>query len=222
MVAHRRIGVLGGTFDPVHIGHLIVAEEARVRLGLERVLFVPARVSPHKLDEEPCDAEHRWRMVELAIAGNPHFEASRMELDRRGPSYTVDTLVALRKTFGPGCELHFIMGVDALEGLQRWRDPERILALARIVAVTRPGHDLDVDALARALPGLPGRLEVLATLQIGISATDLRERARRGLPIRYQVPEEVEAYIREHGLYRSEPAPEAAAPEHRPRGAVGP
>lgn len=200
-VVDRRIGVLGGTFDPIHIGHLILAEEVRVCLKLDQVLFVPALISPHKLTEEPCPAEDRLRMVELAVADNPAFVASRVDLDRPGPSYTADTLEILKRELGNDAELYFILGMDSLAGLPRWYQPQRVLALARLVAVSRPGHQVDLAEIERVLPGLRERLQVVTTLQIGISGTDLRRRVRLGLPIRYQVPSKVEEYIRERSLY---------------------
>lgn len=203
-----RVGLLGGTFDPIHIGHLIIAEEARVRLNLDKVLFIPARRSPHKLDEAPCALEHRMRMVELAVADNPYLDVCRLEAERPGPSYTVDTVESLRVAYGPGVDLFFIMGMDSLEGLSRWREPQRLISMVRIVAVGRAGCTVDLRALERELPGIGERLDLLPTLQIGISSTELRRRVREALPIRYQVPAAVEKYIVEHGLYSAECASE--------------
>jgi nicotinate-nucleotide adenylyltransferase len=197
----RRIGILGGTFDPVHIGHLIIAEEARARLGLQQVVLVPARVSPHKLWGTAATAEDRFRMVQLAIADNPSLVVSRVDIDRAGPSFTVDTLRALQTEYGPAAQLYFVMGADSLVHLKAWREPTEILRLARLVAVTRPGYAVDLAALERDLPGLRSVTEILVTVQLEISATALRERLREGWPIRYQVPAAVEAYIREHHLY---------------------
>ncbi len=196
----RRLGILGGTFDPIHIGHLIIAEEARARFGLDKVLFVPARISPHKLDDTPADGEHRFRMVEIAVAGNPGFCASRVDLDRPGPSYTVDMLEELRLQF-QGADFCFIMGMDSLEHLDKWRQPIRLLRLAHLVVVTRPGHKVSLDALDRRLPGLRDAVSLLDTVNVGISSTDIRERVRRGMSIRYQVPADVYEYIRDRGLY---------------------
>jgi nicotinate-nucleotide adenylyltransferase len=201
IVGQRRVGIFGGTFDPVHIGHLIIAEEARVRLALEAVLWVPARISPHKLCDAPASAAHRLRMVEMAVASNAHFRVSTMEIERDGPSYTVDTLQTYRDSLGPEVDLYFIMGTDSLEGFGRWREPERILSLCRLVVASRPGHDLDLADLERQVPGLRERLDVLDGVDIGISSTELRARVRGGLPIRYQVPEEVREYIAREGLY---------------------
>jgi len=199
-----KLGLLGGTFDPIHIGHLIIAEEARACLGLERVLFVPAKVSPFKLQSTFAPAEDRLRMVELAIAENPHFGISRVDLERRGPSFTVDTLRALRQEYGPATRLYFILGLDTLAGIRHWRSPEEVIRLARLVAVQRPGFTVDWEALERALPGLRAATEVITTIHLGISSTDIRDRLRQGRPIRYQVPAAVERYIREHHLYLAE------------------
>lgn len=199
-----RLGVMGGTFDPIHIGHLAIAEEARVRLSLDEVLFVPARVSPLKLDNTHASGDDRCRMVELAIADNASFRVSRVELDRRGPSYTVDTLEVLREEYGGDVVPYFIMGMDSLETLPHWRRPEDIVRLARLVVVTRPGYRADWDALEGAIPGISQATEVIDTLLLDISSTELRRRVREGASIRYLVPAPVEAYIREHRLYLHE------------------
>jgi nicotinate-nucleotide adenylyltransferase len=198
-----RLGVMGGTFDPIHIGHLAIAEEARVRLALDEVLFVPARVSPLKLGNTCASGEDRYRMVSLAIADNAHFAISRIELDREGPSYTVDTLEALHTACGR-VELYFILGMDSLETLVHWRRPDAIVRLARLVVVTRPGYVPDWPALERAIPGVTQASEVIDTVRLDISSTELRERVRAGMPIRYLVPASVEAYIYDHQLYRDE------------------
>ncbi len=197
-----RIGVLGGTFDPIHYGHLILAEEARVCLSLARVLFVPAKDPPHKLGQPYSPAAGRLRMVELAVAGNPCFEVSLVDLERPSPSYTVDTLACLQEALGPEAELYFLMGVDSLANILTWHDPPGIVARAHLAVALRPGYSADLQALERALPGLTARTHFLTIPEVGISAHDLRRRVSLGLPIRYQVPECVEAYIREQGLYR--------------------
>ncbi len=197
-----RVGVLGGTFDPVHYGHLIIAEEALARLLLARVIFVPAKDPPHKLHQSHAPAGDRLRMLQLAIAGNPCFAVSAVDLARPGPSYTVDTLAILQEELGPEAELYFIMGLDSLANILTWHRPAGILARARLVVATRPGYSVDLQALERALPGVSARTQFLAAPEIGISSHDLQQRVREGLPIRYQVPESVEAYIVEHGLYR--------------------
>jgi len=198
----RRIGVLGGTFDPVHIAHLAVAEEARTQLGLDKVIFVPAGLPPHKMDVHVSPAEHRLAMVELAIAGNPHFEVSRVDIDRFGPCYTVDTIALLGEEWGPDVEIDFIMGSDSLADLLTWHQPDRLIRLCRIVAVGRPGYRVDMDELERCLPGVSQRVLFINSPQLDVSSTDIQRRVRMGESIKYQVPEAVERYIYEHGLYR--------------------
>ena len=192
----RRIGVFGGTFDPIHIGHLIIAEEARVRLALTQVRFVPARVSPLKMPGTFFGGEDRLAMVGLAIADNPYFSASRIDLDREGPSYTVDTLTALRAGIAPEDQLYFIMGADSVAMLPQWHRAAEIIRLARIVAVSRPGTCLDLATLDERLPGLSAATDLITAVHIGISSTALRERLAEGRPIRYLVPAAVENYIR--------------------------
>jgi nicotinate-nucleotide adenylyltransferase len=190
----RRLGILGGTFDPIHLGHLAIAEEVRGWQRLDAVLFIPAGDPPHKPHEQ-ASAEHRARMVELAIADNPHFHLSRMELERPGVSYTVDTLRALRDRL-PDTELFFILGADAAMEFFSWREPQAIMALAQVVAVSRPGFPEDALHRARAA----GMLATLAPA-VAISSTELRARARHGWSLRYLMPDPVAAYVREHGLY---------------------
>jgi nicotinate-nucleotide adenylyltransferase len=195
-----RIGILGGTFDPIHYGHLAIAEEARLALQLERVLFVPAAQQPLKRGAHIATPEQRFAMVQLACAPNAAFEVSRVEIDRPGPSFTLTTLEALHNAqIG---ELHFILGADALADLTRWHGVARVVELARIVAVGRPGSAPDTGQIMQALPALRERLTVLPGPALDISSTTLRRRVAAGLPIRYQTPEAVVAYIAEHGLYR--------------------
>ena len=191
-----RLGILGGTFDPIHIAHLVIAEEARVMCRLDRVVFVPARVSPLKLQEGTLfTTEERFEMVRLAIADQPFFEVSRLDLDREGPSFTVETLRLLRALYPPSVGLFFVMGMDSLVNLHRWVRPDEIIRLARLVVISRPGYTPDLEALDRQVPGLAAATEMLLSLDIGISSTELRRRIQQGLPIRYQVPAAVEAYI---------------------------
>lgn len=197
-----RVGVLGGTFDPIHYGHLVMAEEALVRLALSKVIFVPAKDPPHKPPQSYSPAEQRLRMVRLGVAGNPAFEVSEAELKRLGPSYTVDTLAFLQEQLGPGAELFFVMGMDSLANIMTWHRPADIVTRAHLAVAARPGHVVDLPGLERMLPGVSARLHVLHTPHIGISGHDLRWRVAKGLPIRYQLPASVEAYIYEHGLYR--------------------
>lgn len=199
----RRLGILGGTFDPVHFGHLAAAEEARARLALPEVRFIPAWQPPHKLERRVTTAAHRLAMVRLAIADNPAFQLSTEEIDRGGASYTVDTLQHLKRHLGEECDLYFIVGSDALVDFLRWREPHRVLELATLVVVQRPGTpQYDMTALRRQLPNIDQRLTMLEGPRFDLSSTELRERVRTGLPIRYQVPEEVRHYITEHRLYR--------------------
>ena len=195
-----RLGIFGGTFDPVHLGHLIVAEEAGARLALDRVIFTPARLSPFKMSSTFFSAQDRFRMVELAIADNPHFSVSPVELARTAPSYTVDTIRALRARHGERAALFFVMGLDSLVGFAAWHRPEEIIRLARLIVINRPGVSVDWSDLERAVPGIRQASEVIDTVNIGISSTDIRERLRQGLPIRYQVPDAVESYIRDKRL----------------------
>ena len=197
----RRLGVFGGTFDPVHIGHLIIAEEARARMALDRVLFVPAKVSPLKLGHTFVSGRDRLRMLELAVEDNVHFLVSDVDLHREGPSFTVDTLRAIGNQYGPQTRLFFIMGTDSLCGLNTWNRPQEILRLTRIIAVSRPGFDLDWPALEGQVPGVSSATDLLETISLGISSTDIRARLQQGLPIRYQVPAAVESYIHQHHLY---------------------
>ena len=197
-----KIGVLGGTFDPVHRGHLLVAEEARARLNLDEVLFVPAGQPWLKGDSLITAAEHRVQMLRLAIAGYPYFKLSTVEVDRSGPSYTVDTIAALQAQLGAGNELFFILGWDALAQLPRWREPSRLIKMCHLVAVPRPGYPMpDLNSLEAAIPGLSRRLILLEKPEVDIEATEIRNRVARGLSIRHLVPEPVDDYIKKHKLY---------------------
>jgi nicotinate-nucleotide adenylyltransferase len=197
-----RLGILGGTFDPIHHGHLAAAQEVAARLALSRVILIPARQPPHKEEEPGASAEHRLAMVRLAAAGNPMFDVSTLEIDRSGPSYTVDTLRILAKE-RMGAELFFIVGMDSLAELPRWHDPSGILRLARLVAVHRPGVcPVSLSDLEEVIPEAAGRVQIVEIRELDISSTDIRERIRDRRPIRYLVPDAVASYIEEHGLYR--------------------
>lgn len=198
----RSVGLMGGTFDPIHLGHLVAADAARHALGLERVIFVPASQPPHKLGSAITSGDHRFAMTLLATLDHPAFEVSRVELDRPSPSYTVETLRHFRALW-PDADLWFITGADAILEILNWREPEELLALARFVAATRPGHPLGrLKAVKEALgPAARGRIRSLEVPALAIASRDLRERVRTGRPIRYLVPREVEAYIAKTGLY---------------------
>lgn len=198
-----RIGVLGGTFDPIHIGHLIAAEECLHALDLEKVLFAPASQPPHKAMVDVSPVYHRLRMVELAIYSNPAFEISRVDLDRIGRSYTFETLELLHEQLGPGAEIFFIIGMDSLAEMSTWREPARVISLCRLAVLNRPPYqDVDLSSLEPQIPGISGRVDMVRMPGIGVASTDLRERVEAGLPIKYQVPEAVERYIIRNELYR--------------------
>ena len=198
------IGILGGTFDPIHVGHLALAEEVRARLELAEVLFVPAGQPYLKVSTLLSDVWHRLQMVRLAIAGNPYFRLSTMEIERAGPTYTVDTLAELKAQLVRGDEMYFILGWDSLEELPKWHEPRRLISMCRLVAVPRVGCPIpDLDSLEAAIPEFSERVAMLDKPEIGISASVIRERIACGLSIEYLVPEAVAKYIREHGLYRA-------------------
>ena len=194
---------MGGTFDPIHVGHLVAAEEARWALRLDKVLFVPAGEPPHKIPGGSSPAAHRVRMVEMAIASNPHFAVSLVDVNRGGKSYTVDTLKILREQVGAGVDLFFIVGMDSLAELTNWKDPAGVIAQCRLAVVNRPPYpQADLSSMEKELPGISRRVEMVNMPGIDISASELRRRVAAGRPIRYQVPDPVEQYIREKGLYR--------------------
>jgi len=196
------IGVLGGTFDPVHLGHLIVAEEVRARLNLAVVLFVPAGQPWLKPNSPILAAEHRVQMVRLAIADKPYFKLSTMEIERAGPSYTVDTIAELQGQLGAGNELFFILGWDNLTQLPQWKEPSQLIKLCCLVVAPKPGYPPpDLKALEALIPGLSQRVMLMDKPQIGISASEIRQRVSNGLSIRHLVPEAVNRYIKEHRLY---------------------
>lgn len=201
-MAGMRVGVLGGTFDPVHEGHLALARAASDELGLDEVLFIPAGQPWRKADRSIAAAEHRLAMLRLALEGERGFSVSAVELEREGPSYTADTLEALHGE-RPNDEVFFIVGEDALADLPNWVRPERILELATLAVARRV--DVSEGTLAageRRLPGLGERVRRLGMPLVAVSATEIRQRVRRGLPLGDRVPPGVEEYIREHGLYR--------------------
>lgn len=208
-----RTAIFGGSFNPVHFGHLLMADEMLERLGLDRVVFVPASAPPHKPEASLASATHRYEMVRLAVAGHPRFEASDVELRRRGPSYTVDTLEALRR---PGEELFLLVGSETFLDFLSWRQPRRIVELARVVVVPRTGSAFDLEGAAAqkvlretgadrfvgpADEITPRTVVVVHATSLPISASELRARARRGHSLAYRTPDAVIAYIERHRLY---------------------
>ena len=192
-----KVGIFGGTFDPIHIGHLILAEQARDRLRLDRVLFVPARVPPHK-QTAAAHADHRYRMACLATEDHPHFAVSDLELRREGPSYTVDTLRVLKAEAPEDAQHYLLLGADSARDLEQWKSFETLLGSATVVVMGRPGVGQE------DLPASVGRQATyLSTPLLGISSSGIRRLVREGGTVRYLVPAAVEAYIRSEGLYRS-------------------
>jgi nicotinate-nucleotide adenylyltransferase len=200
-----KIGILGGTFDPIHLGHLLMAELAREELGLSQVLFVPAGDPPHKQDVEKTSAFHRRAMVERAIADNPHLTLSLVDLERSGPHYTTDTVRLIWAQFALSTDDCFlIIGGDSLVDLPTWHNAAELVTLCRLAVAHRPGFRPDLTHLEATIPGLSARLDWVEMPLIGVSSSDIRARVKAGQSIRYQVAEEVREYIEQHGLYQSE------------------
>ena len=192
-----RVGVMGGTFDPIHHGHLVAASEVAARFDLDEVVFVPTGRPTFKQHLDVTTAEHRYLMTVIATASNPRFTVSRVDVDRAGQTYTIDTLRDL-KAERPDADLFFITGADAVAQMLEWKDADELFAMAHFVAVTRPGHALSVD-------GLPADgVSVLEIPALAISSTDVRARARAGQPVWYLVPDGVVQYIAKHRLYRGQ------------------
>ncbi|MDD5566103.1 MAG: nicotinate-nucleotide adenylyltransferase [Candidatus Omnitrophica bacterium] len=187
-----KIGILGGTFNPIHLGHLILAEEVREQKCLDRILFVPTYLPPHKENSNVAPAQDRLAMIKLAIRDNAHFSVSDIEISRKGRSYTIDTLVELVRKF-PSRELSFITGSDLLNYLDEWKDLQEVIKLVRFIVATRPGYPLEK---------IPSYIDTVAIRAVDISAFEIRERIRQGKSFRYLVPEAVRAYIEKKGIYR--------------------
>lgn len=193
----RRVGIMGGTFDPVHYGHLVCAEEARWQFELDEVVFVPTGQPWQKREVSP--AEDRYMLTMLATAPNTKFSVSRIDIDRKGPTYTRDTLQRFKEFYGEDVDLFFITGADAVLDILTWKDPDEVLELAQLIAASRPEYDLSkLDQIKVA-----GRMKTMQIPALSISSTDIRERVRTGRPIRYLVPREVLRCIEERGLYSS-------------------
>lgn len=198
-----RRGIFGGTFDPPHIGHLVLAEAARSELGLSEVVFLPAAQPPHKLNKVISPTMHRVEMVKRAIASNGRFALSTLDADRAGPSYTVDSMRLLRETWGETVEIVFIMGLDSLVDLPGWYQAPELLKLVNFAVVARPGYHADMASLERQLPGVVDRVTFVPAPLIGISSTAIRQRVQESDSIRYLLPPSVERYIYEEQLYQN-------------------
>jgi nicotinate-nucleotide adenylyltransferase len=197
-----RAGVFGGTFDPIHLGHLAVAKSIQTTLNLDKVIFVPAGQPWMKAGTPVSPVNDRVEMLRLAVARRRAFELSTMETDRPGPSYAVDTMDTLRRQFGSGSALFFLLGGDALMDIAKWKEPQRLIQLCQLVAFARPGCQLlRMEALEAAVPGVSKRVIFVEVPQVDIRATDIRRRVAEGRSIRRLVPRAVEGYILEHGLY---------------------
>lgn len=198
-----KLGIMGGTFDPVHLGHLAIAEEALRQANLTEIIFIPAGHPYFKAATLISPAEDRVNMLNLAIAGHPCYKTSLMEIKRPGPSYAVDTIAKMKRQLSADDEIFFIMGWDSLLTLHLWEQPERLIQLCWIIAAPRPGYSRpDVSLIEKELPGITQRAIIMDKPLVDISATEIRERVRQGLPIDDMVPAAVANYIRERGLYR--------------------
>ena len=188
-----RIGILGGSFNPIHAGHLVLAEEAREKLTLDKVIFVPAYVPPHKKDEELAEPNDRFKMVELAIRGNPVFEVSAFEIDGKTTSYSIDTLKAFKQKYGEDAKLFFITGADSLGELYTWKDIDQIFQASQFIVANRPGYEIS---------NVPTGVDVVTITSLEISSSLIRKKMKEGKSIRYLVPEPVREYIIARRLYR--------------------
>lgn len=196
-----RLGIMGGTFNPIHLGHLMIAEEARQTFHLDKVLFVPSYITPNK-NVNGATAEQRLAMTRLATADNPHFTVSDMEMRRKGNSYTIDTLRFLKKLYGPSYILYFISGTDTIHDLHNWKEPEEILKLCQFVGATRPDGSEQIDSIIASFGELGKHILKLPVPTMEISSTELRRRIRLGLSVRYMIPPAVAEYIRKNGVYQ--------------------
>jgi len=202
----NRVGIMGGTFDPIHLGHLVTAEAARSEFNLEKVIFVPSGLPPHKKGVTISDKEYRYLMTFLASAGNPYFEVSRTEIDRKGVSYTIDTVKYIRGKMPKNGELFFITGTDAILEIVTWKNVTELLELCSFIAATRPGYNL-TELREKLIKKLPekylNRIIPLEVPAMAISSTDIRDRVRKGRTIKYLLPDAVENFIQKNDLYRT-------------------
>jgi nicotinate-nucleotide adenylyltransferase len=203
----QKIGIMGGTFNPIHNGHLVTAQEALSQFDLDRVIFIPTGNPPHKTGQEIADSEDRYIMTVIATSSNSNFFVSRIEIDRGKKSYTIDTVRQLRKKYGKGSSLYFITGADAILEILTWKNTDEIISLCKFIAATRPGYDMTrIEDLKKKLfsgdESSYKKIYVMEIPALSISSTDIRNRVRSGRPIDYLVPEGVCNYILKHGLYK--------------------
>ena len=202
---YDKIAIMGGTFNPIHNGHLVAAESVRQQMGIDRVIFIPTGKPPHK-NANPMFNEHRYLMTVLATVTNPNFEVSRIEIDRAGLTYTIDTITELKRRCKPECKIYFITGADAIQEILTWKEPEKLLSMCEFVAVTRPGYKNEklVKTIKNLKDKFKGRITLLEIPALSISSTDIRHRVLAGQTIKYLVPASVEEYIHKFGLYKAE------------------
>ena len=194
----KKIGIMGGTFDPIHVGHLMIAEAVWDEYKLEKVLFIPSANPPHKHDVM-TSARHRFNMTLLATCSNPHFEVSSIEMDRTGPSYTIDTIKALKKIYGDDTDFYFIIGADCIHELPSWHKIDELLKICKFIATKRPTYKLDLSIIAKEFSDY--NIQLLETPELEISSTDIRQRIKKGYSIQYITTEQVQQYIRKEELY---------------------
>lgn len=207
MTSPFAVGLMGGTFDPIHFGHLVAAEAVRDQLNLRQVVFIPAGAPPHKQTRPVSDARHRLLMTVLATVPHPFFDVSRIEIDRPGPSYTADTVTTFRQDLGEDVPLYFITGFDAVREILSWHDHRRFLSMCHVIAVTRPGYrPEEVEELKKRLGPRGPAVQVIEVPALAISSSDIRRRVEAHMSIKYLVPEAVEHYILKSGLYRAQEA----------------
>lgn len=200
------IGLMGGTFNPVHSGHLLAAKEAKEKFDLEKVIFIPSNLSPHKEDKDLISASHRFNMTALALNGKEDFFISDIEIKRGGKSYTIDTVREFKKIYGQKANLYFIAGVDAINEIDTWKDFNKLIKICHFIGITRPESKL------RILQKYLKAVSLLDVETLPISSTEIRDRARKGMPIGHLVPEKVAEYIFEHRLYQERGDPQMRVP----------
>lgn len=194
----KKIGIMGGTFDPIHVGHLMIAEAVWDEYNLEKVIFIPSANPPHKHDVL-TSAKHRFNMTLLATCSNPHFEVSTIEMDRVGPSYTIDTIKALKKMYGDDTDFYFIIGADCIHELPTWHKIDELLKICKFIATKRPSYDFDLSIIEKEFSDY--NIQLLETPELEISSTDIRQRIKKGYSIQYITTEQVQQYIRKEELY---------------------